>query len=433
MDIETLLAPVSEEMPCGPDLLASQDAAFDAYYFAALGRLPGYYFQPGVDRPDGSRTPDRFFDTASVDIAAEADTIDALLARSRDLRLLVLRAQWEALTGRIGMFAVAVEAIAALLEHYPDTVHPIAMAERRDALADLNQQIAIQQPLLFYSLTGSGEVTLRKLRVARGQGTALAGDEDLSLAVLSETLADPSNRKRVDAAHAAFAKLDDCLSRIDNACQSLEQSAFTPSFGDLKRIVSEALEAFVAARPELQTETDAPADPPAQEPDAPKAVSDKQIGAVLSHAHARKILEACEQYYRQAEPSSAALLLVTQARLLIGKPLVEAIETLLPAQAAQAVVDFGPQTGFALNMERLRSLTAEGPAMIALAEGEPVDSVPVISDGQAAAGAMRSVEVYFQQAERSSPVPLLLQRARSYADKDFQALVAELIPNQTQA
>ncbi len=441
MKLEELLTPITDEAPCGPDLFADQDPAFDAYYFGATGRLPGYYYQPGVDRPDGSRTPDRYFDASSVDHAAEGNAIDALLARSRDIRLLVLRAQWEALSGRLAPLSEAVECIAALLETHRDAVHPNiegGVSARRDALADLNQQVVMRQPLLFYSLTGSGEVTLRKLRVANGQITATAQDEELSTGALMDALGDASNRKRVDDAYAAFVKLQDCFQRIDNACQTHPTMPFTPSLAEVAKIVSEIIEAIEAARPDVQNvEPEVATAPDAEAANAAAPVVQEPMGAmsdIVSHDHARGVLEACEHYYRRAEPSSASLLLVTQARLLIGKPLIEALETLLPAQAGQAIVDFGPQTGFALNMERLRALTSaapEGPAP-ATAHQPATPAVAAVDDAKAAAAAMRSVEEYFRRAERSSPVPILLQRARSYLEKDFQSLVDELIPGQTE-
>ena len=44
------------------------------------------------------------------------------------------------------------------------------------------------------------------------------------------------------------------------------------------------------------------------------------------------------------------------------------------------------------------------------------------------AGYIRAVESYFRTQEPTSPVPTLLVRARHYLDKDFDAIVAELIP-----
>lgn len=441
MKLDALLAPISEDAPCGPDLFAAQDPAFDNYYLGALGRLPGFYFQPGVDRPDGSRTPDRLFDASSVDHASEAKAIDALLARSRDLRLLVLRTQWEALSGRLAPMANAVEAIAALLETHGDHVHPgfeDGVSERRDALGDLNQQITICQPLLFYSLTGSGEVTLRKLRAAQNPAGAGPNDVEQTAAAMLDMMGEASNRKRLDDAHTALCKLHDCFQKIDNVCQTHATMPFSPSLNDVRRIVSEMIDAIGSARPELMSQASVEDEPElASEEASPLPLEAPLMPAsdIVSHDHARAVLEACEHYYRRFEPSSAALLLVTQARLLIGKPLIEALETLLPAQAAQALVDFGPQTGFALNIERLRSLTGSAPDSPAPDVCPPagVPDVPAIEESLSAAAAMRSVEDYFRQAERSSPVPILLQRARSYLEKDFQSLVDELIPRQTEA
>lgn len=448
MKLEALCQPVSEDSPCGPDLNAGMDPAYDDYYFGALGRLPSFYFRPGVQRPDGSQSPDLFFDASDVDHAAEAKAINALLERSRDLRLLVLRAQWEALAGRLGPMAEAVEGIAALLETFGDDVHPTLAdgpSERRDAVGDLNQPVTVIQPLQFVGLTGTTEVTLRKIRVANGQGTPMADEEELQVGRLMDALGDEANRKRVGDNHTALLKLSGALDRIDRACQTNATAPFSAPFNLLKPTVSEMLDAISAARPDLRA-ADVPSEPL---PDAGATSDEAESGAsetaapavvaapptdITGHAHARSVLEACEHYYRRAEPSSASLLLVTQARLLIGKPLIEALETLLPGQAGQAFVDFGPKTGFALNAERLKQLTAAAPqSQSPDPQPEPAAGpLPQINTSAEAAGAIRSVEDYFRHAERSSPVPVLLQRARSYLDKDFQSLVDELIPRSTE-
>ena len=444
MSIDELLLPVSETAVCGADLNAGMDAEYDEYYFGALGRLPSFYFQPGVERPDGSRTPDVIFDQSSVQIAQEVRSIDALLARSRDIRLLVLRAQWEALAGRIGPMSEVVATIAALLDAYPDDLHPavaLGVSERREAINDLNQPVTMVQALQFAGLTGNTEVTLRKLRVAAGEASPLDSEDGLSLAPLTDALGQASNRKKVDETHVAVVRLLDSLKRIEKACQTNSSAPFSPALQDIQKVAGDILEAIQSARPDLRgaglptaaspaSPDEAPVAPPANaaisvaapiEPAGPAAV-------IVSHLHARRVLEACERYYSRTEPSSAALLLVTQARLLIGRPLIEALETLLPAQAGQAVVDFGPQTGFQINIDRLRVLTASLPDAADAALPSNPGPDPVVNDPQQASAAILAVETYFRRSERSSPVPLLLQRARSYLDKDFQSLVDELIP-----
>jgi type VI secretion system protein ImpA len=417
------------------------DAGYEDYYFGALGRLPAYYYRPGVERPDGTASQDMVFDSGEVDINAERREIEALLSRSRDIRLLVLLAQWEALAGRLDPVADAVEGIAALIETFGDAVHPDLSAgttARRDALGDLNSQITMIQPLQFLGLTGTDEVSLRKIRVASGAVTPLQSEQDLTSGMMSDALSDPGNKKRLEVNHAALLRLADALARISKACQTHATAAFIPSLDLLTTTVQEMLTAISSGRPELraaEVQASVAAEPASGDADPSGHASAEQetplADAISSHTQARVTLEACEHYYRRCEPSSAALLLVTQARLLIGRPLIEALETLLPEKASQAIVDFGPQTGFTLNIDRLRQLTDSAPQSPAPENDihEPDAPAPAIHSSGQAAGAMRAVETYFLKAERSSPVPILLQRARSYLERDFQSLVDELVPS----
>lgn len=446
MHSSAIAAPLSASTPCGPDLNASFDPEYEEYYFGAVGRLPGFYMQPGVERPDGSRSPDRIFDPKDVDYRAEKQALDALLARSRDLRLLVLQAQWDALAGRRGALADTIENIAALLEHFPVEAHPTlddGGSERRDAINDLNQPVTMVQPLMFIGLTGTTEVTLRKIRVANGTAAPLQHEIDLELKPLQDTLASAANVSKVSACHQDFTRISNALKQIEFSCKNNPERPFSPSFDQLRSIVTEILQTLAEARPELEAaeaEPASPAENTANEQTKPALQSPPVLAAtektspqstVVSQIHARRILEACELYYRKAEPSSAALLLVTQARLLIGKPLVEALRALLPTHANTAVVDFGTPSGFLLGAGRLEELSDALPEGAGAVPELPQDPGPEIkiSTAAQAAQAIRSVEEYFRHKERSSPVPLLLQRAQSYLDKDFQSLIEELIPN----
>ncbi len=449
MNTEKVVTPVSDDAPCGPDLYADIDAAYEEYYFGALGRLPGFYMQPGVQRPDGTRSPDRLFDSKSVDHRAEAKEIDTLLARSRDLRLLVLQVQWDALAGRLAPVAASIDAIAALLERFPDDVHPTLAdgpTDRRDALNDLNQQITVAQPLMFIGLSGTDEVTLRKLRVAGGHATPMLTEEDLETGPMISALKSPANRKAVEATHAEFLRISNALTRIQKSCSSHGNSAFSPTFDHLTSVVDEVVTVLQDARPDLRGSdveaADVPAEPESVAPasgalQAPPSLTQATPAvapsAVVSHVHARRMLEACELYYRASEPSSAALLLVTQARLLIGKPLIDAVRALLPGEADKAVVDFGAQSGFQLAADRLGELSEALPDSAGTRTELPQNPGPdpEVASAAQAAQTMRAVEDYFRRTERSSPVPLLLQRARSYLDRDFQSLIDELIPTQT--
>jgi type VI secretion system protein ImpA len=109
VDIEALLLEVGEGDPCGPDL--EYDPAFLALEQAALGK-------PEV----------QYGETLSPAVPPEWKTVRQLarelLARSRDLRLLVTLARSElALAGMAGL-ADTLAAIATLIEERWAHVHP---------------------------------------------------------------------------------------------------------------------------------------------------------------------------------------------------------------------------------------------------------------------------------------------------------------------
>lgn len=448
MALEWITDPVSDDEPCGPDLDATDDAEFVDYYFDALGRLPDPYFTPGVSTGGGGRTPDRIFDAKGVDFSAEIKEIDAMLQRSRDVRLLALRAQWAILAGRLPDMADSVAAIADVLEAFGNDVHPVTfsnVSDRREALSELGQMQSVQMPLMFCGLTGNTDVTLRKIRVADGKYTPGDGEEDLDGGQLRSLIGSSDVAPQVGKNHAALITLADAFNRILRNCKLNATQPFTPEVAETVAMLDEIRGMINDARPDLRgAEADLE---PAEEVEVEDTGGDEGDGAeggsvtmvaaaplppsaIKSHAEARQALLSVEVYFRAFEPSSAALLLVTQSRLLIGKSLMEAMQILLPSDAGRAIVEFGPQSGFALPVDKLKALSAEAPtgAPAPAPESEEVGDPPVVTNTQEAASALRGVEDFFRRSEKSSPVPILLQRARSYLDKDFQALMSELIP-----
>ena len=61
-------------------------------------------------------------------------------------------------------------------------------------------------------------------------------------------------------------------------------------------------------------------------------------GLIKSQAEAAAALLAVETYFAAHEPSSPALILVHQARALVGKPLTHSLEILLPEAAPRAII-----------------------------------------------------------------------------------------------
>lgn len=417
---------VSDSDPCGPDLQAIGDPQFMEYYFNAESRLPERYLLPTV------------FDPSSIKIRDEESRITALLKRSRDLRLLTLLTRFQILAGKARGFAEAAEATADVLELWPEEANPPLATARRarfDALETLASTPWVVMPLQYLPLTGSPEVTLRRYLVASGEASPREDEEEVNPALILDQLRNPGSRAVTEAnlaalerAHRAFDRISDLTAEQGRPVDLSRPMDVMERIGTLIREVFPDIRAAAAvAAPEAQSAAQSDTAPLVRPPtiaDPPAA------GSLSSQAEARATLVAIETYLARNEPSSATLLLVAQARQLVGKPLVTALEALLPADAAKATIDFGPQTGFRMTMERLKALTGdmfEGDAAIPLAS-QPDPLPPRITTRPELAAHMRSVELWYRQNEPASPIPILLGRARSWLDKDFESILAEVMP-----
>lgn len=446
MSLQWLTEPVSDDEVCGPDLDVTYDEAFADYYFEAEDRLPqSYYIAPIIDGSGNVLSAERLFDPKSMRAADEKKKIVALLQRSRDLRLLSLLARQQILAGQLDGFTEALDAIATLMEVHPNAVHPRAVADRRATFEDLGRQNTVIQPLHYLNLAGAGEVSYRRYLAATGESDKRPGEEDLTSGALISDLAAPGNRASVDRMHGLLSEAAEALTRINSACLRGDQP-FTPAFGATLKTVEEMQKLIATARSDLQPWTagasessalpddalPATDETPAQAaaPAVPLAAAAAPVAALANQSAARKALEAVERYFVSKEPSSAALLLVTQARLLVGKPLIEAIETLLPEQAQRTRIDFGPETGFVMPMERLRMLSQEIAQLNVDPPAEDPGPPPVVVTRAEAAAQLGAIEAWFRANEPASPVPMLTARARLYLDRDFSALMAELLPPQ---
>ncbi|WP_342077282.1 type VI secretion system ImpA family N-terminal domain-containing protein [Yoonia sp. SS1-5] len=447
MSYDWMKEPISADASCGPDLEAADDAAFVDYYYEAESRMPERYFTPGIKAPDDEFTPGTVFDPKSIDHKSEKETINGLLKRSRDIRLLSLLARLMILAGRLPDFADAVDGLALALETHPNDVHPQETSDRRGAIDELGGSTVVGQPLQYANLAGPGEVTYRRHLVATGQSEPREGEVGLNAGTLMSEIAAPGNKQHVDAAHAALTKAADALHRIKSACLRLD-APFTPSIDATQTVIANIQTMMQDARNDLTpwsaegastdddapaTDTDAPSDDAVAAAPGPAPAATTQPAPAIStsvpnRAAALQTLTAVESYLATNEPAAPSLLLVTQARLLVGRPLIEAIETLMPEHANQTKITFGSGSSFVLYMDRLKMLAGEGANQAAPAADAEPGPVPDIPDRTHVAPLISAVEEYFRVREPASPIPVLLSKARTYLDKDFAAIVADLLP-----
>jgi type VI secretion system protein ImpA len=431
---DDLVKPISADAPCGEDLLEADDPEFVDYYFNVEDRLPTSYF---------NLARGTLFDARSIDQKAESGQIDALLKRSRDLRLLGIEAKFQILSGRFKGFVDAVMGMAALLETYPDDVHPTNANDRRNAIEELNALATIVAPLEYVPLFNDrryGDVVFRPYATGTGKIQVRDGEEPGDSNGVSGAIGSSENSKAVDQLHAQLTGLRAALKSMITLGQARPEP-FTPRLDRLDEKLRDIHDMVLAARGDLGaaavpaatddlTDAAAPTDPGHTAAGATFTVT-MAVGDVADHRAAYRLLQSIETYFVAKEPSSLAVVLVTQARLLIGRPLVEALDALLETSAYTASITFGTDTGFAIPMTRMRELSGQA-NMTSPDEyaqiGEDELPAPEILSRDHAGMVLKQIEEFFRVREPASPIPILLFKARNMLTKDFHALVRELIP-----
>lgn len=451
MRFDFLLSPISGDAPCGADLLLEDDPDFVNYYFEVDARFPERYINIATGE---------VFDPKSVDLKAEQKAIEGLLKKSRDLRLLAIDAQFSILAGKFKPFSEAVVAMANLLDEFPADVHPSLdeIQDRRNAVEALETSATVLRPLDYAVLLTdrrAGDITFRGYQLATGQADARDGESTPDLGAITGVLSGSESAGEVEAAFAQVEGAQDALARISAACKGLpDGNAFTPGLEKVTAKLEELRDMFVGARADLGGGEAAAGEDAGEGGDAPGAdeatmpmeapsggggtiaVAAMPSGGdakftLSNHADARAVLWAAERYFSFNEPSSPSLILVVQARQLIGRPLVEALDLLLPNRADNSIIDFGAETGFAIAMGRMRALSGE--ANLNDGDGGPAPDAGIpeaFETRDQASAALKAIEDFFRMREPTSPIPILMFKARSYLAKDFHAIVRELLPSE---
>ena len=405
------LAPISADAPCGPDLDAAGDGEFMNFLAAAEGRLPSSYFA---------------FDRKTVDFADTLAGGRKLLERTLDLRLTILLAKLAILDRDLRGFAFWLAETARLIADYWDEVHPRGedgdFAVRMAQLATLNDGPVVILPLQYAPLAETqrdGAVTFRAQLIALGEAALREGEAAPDSATIEKILLN-ADLDRLKQTLAAIQAIKAAVAGIRSV--SLEKASFeqAPAFEALEPL-AERMAAFVQAAVARRDPSVAPPEAPA--PEAGQAESGEEAAAApgdfASLAEVDAALAGALGYFARSEPSSAAVLLIGQARQLLGKNIYEVMKVLAPNHADQARVFVGAEPAFSV------PISGVGPT------AEPVDPAPAPAEPAASRAAalalIDGVAAHFRKVEPSSPVPFLLDRAKSLASRDFLGLLKELL------
>jgi type VI secretion system protein ImpA len=417
-----IAAPVSDGLPCGPN--PDGNLEFENFIASAEGQLPSSYFS---------------FSKANFDIAGPVKQISALLEKSRDIRLIVLAGKLFILSGNIEEFSDAISAISALLQERWEEVHPQGsdgdFSFRGAYLSSLDDMPTVVLPLQYAPLVNdrrAGAVTYRSYLAATGAVQRRTDEAVLDRTAIHDALA----RSDIEALKGTC----NALNRLDAALQQIrarftEQAGFeqAPAFDKLGPLVSDIAtllrNALTERDPSLALATTKAEAAPSAETADEISSAPASLPIPRSMPDAGEALKAIEKYYAVYEPSSPAVLLVRQAQQLIGKSFVEAMQFLAPTLMDKAAIRIGGDAPFALSMAQLKTLTGQSAASAQpnAGNGEAKPQDFIVATRADAAALMEIVEKYYRKQEPSSPIPLLLERARLFVDRDFSTLLKDIL------
>jgi type VI secretion system protein ImpA len=415
-DPESYGTEISPGAGCGPDLYDTEPA------FAAL-----------MDSCE-EMLPERFsdFDRSEIDFTDIFTQMDGFLKQSRDLRLLILLAQFALLSGQLHLFANAVRIVRKLLENHWDEVHPtdadFGHMERMGALEALNNRPTVTLPLESAPLLKtrrSGPISYRAIQIAAGHATARPEEHTISLGAIEAALTSGElEQETIDELLADLADIPSELQAIaeisTRKLKEAEAKATPPDFEHLCTLLQEINTEFNTRLGRLTPETE---DETVDNDEDQRGSEDAEGAAaqtdIKNAAQAKLILEAVEEYFASREPSHPALFLVREARGLVGKSYLDALKILMPRRFDDVALLLGT-SGLQLSNDRLTDLNESGSEDLGDIDGF---AVMVIENRTEAMRGISAVRGYYSASEPTSPIPLLLEEAQNMSSGSFTGLL----------
>ena len=340
--LESLLSPLDGESPTGENLEYDPD-------FMALERLAA----PKAERAIG----DSVIAAEEPDWDKVSSQAEALLARSKDLRVAVyLSTAWMRTTGLPG-WSAGLQLVRSLLEQFWEGVHPQLDAEDDNdptarvnaiaAVADLQGMLGFFRTTPFVQSARLGRFSLRDLRIANGSLKVAASEEDgAEQPTISqiEACCMDCPEEQLTANVAAISATLDHVKAID--------AIFNEHIGtagpDLRPLLSDIYEVKKFLEPQLakrSPQADEASDETDGEASPASSGSAKASGRIEGPQDViRKLDEICD-YYARCEPSSPIPLLLRRAQRLVGLNFVDLMKDLAPGGMGELQVISGANDG----------------------------------------------------------------------------------------
>ena len=331
LNVDDLLAPLSAEDPCGPDL--SYDPALQELEILIQGKPETQFSE--AEEPNWKQVREKSL---------------ALFARTKDLRVAIflVLAELEE-EGFLGFFP-GLQLIRRMLEQYWDTLHPKLDPEsNNDPLERMNLLSSLSTPEGTF---GDSLRVLRRVKRAPLCHSPRLGTLSLSqIQAASSNVATPAEGNQSPATKAPdLAQIDAAFRDTDSTfLKQIEQAVSgavdevnrisdfldrtigvtkSASFDGLTSVLLEAgkqVSRYLAALEGTELEHPTPG--------SPETAGSR--GGIQTRTDVLQSLDAICAYYEKTEPSSPVLPLLRRAQQLVGKNFTEILQELAPDTVAQ--------------------------------------------------------------------------------------------------
>lgn len=322
-EIETMLAEIAPDAPCGPDL--EYDPEFMMLEKLAAGK-PERQFGDTIipaEEPDWHDVRER---------------AESLLARTKDLRVAAVLVRALTRTEDIPGLRKGLTLIVDLLDRYWDCVHPLLDPQegndptaRMSALQPLADPITLPRDVrnAFVLCSGrQGLLSVRDILLATGKISPASGESLPSQASVEEIIrsAAEENTERLNALHASI----EIVGKLQSLLADRVGADRAPDLSPLADLLKTVAHVCAAALGSETGETAAAA--PAQSRTV-ETVS--AANGIQSREDAIRMLERVCEYLDRTEPANPAPLLIRRAQHLIKKNFLEIIQDLAPDSLGQ--------------------------------------------------------------------------------------------------
>ncbi len=409
IDIEKLLQPVSEDLPCGED----------------LSDLTDYYVLEELAK---GKEETQFSEAEPPEWPKVLNLAETLLTQGKELWVVfyLVRAL-VVLDGAKGL-ALGMRLLSGILETFWEELYP-ELDEDDDNPADLRMNVlnnfsapagGFLDDLKGMPLTNSrqlGKFSFRDMLLARGE-LSTAGEEEVpSPAIIEGAIADTDPGEMEALVNALVEAGEAVLAADAFLTGELGDEHNTANLADLSGFIGQIREQVDQTPPSApaQTEEDTESQGGGNGAEMPASavfarvdpVDDEEI---TSQRDVIRELDRITAWYAENEPSSPVPLIIHRARSLVGRSFRDIIGELADQAEEQVTGLFGEANG--------ESRTPAPPP-----RGNP--GPPINGKGDITA-LLEKLCDWYMIFEPSSPVPLFLERARKLVGRNFMDIIDDI-------